>query len=52
MNREEIERVIRIISIARKPTDEEFVKIAKITGAGMIGIGLVGSAISFISGFL
>ncbi len=33
---------IRIIKIARKPTKEEFTRIAKITGAGIVIIGLIG----------
>ncbi len=41
-------RCIRIFYIARKPTGEEFEKVAKITGLGIIVIGIIGLVISAI----
>lgn len=38
-------KALRIVTIARKPDREEFERIAKITGAGMLGIGLIGALI-------
>lgn len=43
---------LRIITIAAKPDNDEFYRIAKITGAGMIGVGLLGLAISFAFEYL
>ena len=38
----------RVLKMARKPTNEEFVKTSKITGAGMLLIGGLGFAIFLI----
>lgn len=43
-----ISRCIRILHVSRKPTDEEFSKVAKITAIGIILIGLVGIITSAI----
>ncbi len=43
-----ITRCIRIIQIARKPTEEELGKVAKITAIGIVLIGLLGIIISLI----
>lgn len=45
-------KAMRIITVAKKPDNEEFSKIAKITGAGMAGIGLTGLVISLIFGYI
>ncbi len=45
---DEIKMGIRIIKIARKPTPEEFRKIAKVTGVSMALIGILGLVISVI----
>ena len=46
--RETISRCIRIFYISRKPTNEEFIKVAKVTSAGIIVIGLIGLIISVV----
>ncbi|MDO8553688.1 MAG: protein translocase SEC61 complex subunit gamma [Candidatus Micrarchaeota archaeon] len=43
-----ISRCIRIILIARKPTEQELGKVAKITAIGIVVIGLLGIIISLI----
>ncbi len=40
----------RIIKIARKPTKEEFLRILKITGAGVMLIGFIGFALQIVLG--
>jgi protein transport protein SEC61 subunit gamma-like protein len=47
-----IKRCIRIVYIARKPTGEEYSKVARITALGIIIFGLLGFAISLIAGFI
>jgi len=47
-----IKRCIRIIYISRKPTNEEFSKVAKVTGVGMILFGIIGLIISLIFGLV
>ncbi|MEM3412284.1 MAG: protein translocase SEC61 complex subunit gamma [archaeon] len=39
---------IRVLKVAKKPTKEEFMTIAKITGLGIILIGIVGYIIETI----
>lgn len=46
-----IDEAIRVIKLTRKPNKDEFIMIAKITGVGLILVGLLGTAISVI-GFL
>jgi protein transport protein SEC61 subunit gamma-like protein len=38
----------RVLKMARKPTNEEYIKTSKITGAGMLLIGGLGFAIYLI----
>ena len=38
----------RVLKMARKPTNEEYLKTAKITGAGILAIGAVGFIIYII----
>ncbi len=45
-----IKRCIRILHIARKPRGDEYSKVAKITAAGIILLGLVGFVISILFG--
>lgn len=47
-----IKRCIRIIYISRKPTMEEFEKVAKVTSLGMLMFGAIGFIISFIFGLV
>lgn len=46
--KELVGRSIRIIHISRKPTDEEFSKVAKVTAVGIVIIGVLGIIISLI----
>jgi len=39
----------RVLKMARKPTNEEFSKTSKITGAGMLLIGGIGFAVYLIA---
>lgn len=43
-----IKRCIRILHIARKPTPDEYEKVAKVTAVGMILIGLIGVVSSVV----
>ncbi len=42
----------RVLLLARKPTKEEYIMIAKITGLGMIIIGVMGMVIRLIAEFI
>jgi protein translocase SEC61 complex gamma subunit len=44
-----VKRCVRIIYISRKPTPDEYSKVAKVTATGMILFGLTGFIISIIS---
>ncbi|MCK4319635.1 protein translocase SEC61 complex subunit gamma [Candidatus Micrarchaeota archaeon] len=37
-----MKRIMKILYIAKKPTNKEFYQIARITGAGMLVVGAVG----------
>jgi len=39
---------VRIIQLTRKPSNEEFFTIAKVAGAGIILIGVIGFAIYIV----
>ena len=41
-----IKRCVRIFYISRKPTDDEFKEVAKVTAIGMVVIGVIGMIIS------
>ena len=43
-----IKQSIRVMNVATRPRQKEFDKIVKITGIGMIIVGLVGVILSFI----
>lgn len=47
-----VKRSIRIIHISRKPTGEEYSKVAKITAIGMTILGLVGFVIFILFGLI
>ena len=40
-----LKQYIRIIQLTRKPSNEEFLTIAKVAGAGILLIGVIGFAI-------
>ncbi len=42
----------RVLLLARKPSKEEYIMIAKITGLGMIIIGVMGMVIRLIAEFI
>lgn len=42
----------RVISVARKPDKEEFTKAAKITGSGILFVGMIGFIIFMIYYFI
>jgi protein transport protein SEC61 subunit gamma-like protein len=42
----------RTIRVARKPDNDEFIKVAKITGLGILLIGFLGFAVMLVSYFL
>ncbi len=42
----------RVLLLARKPTKKEYVMIAKITGLGMIIIGLMGMVIKLVAMYI
>ncbi|MBI5051291.1 protein translocase SEC61 complex subunit gamma [Candidatus Micrarchaeota archaeon] len=47
-----IKRCIRIFYISRKPTGEEFNKVAKVAAAGVVLIGVLGVLISVLFTFI
>ncbi len=47
-----IRRCFRILIISRKPTQDEFRKVAKVTSIGVIVIGLVGVVVAVIFGLI
>ena len=47
-----IRECIRVLKITRKPTKEEFKVIVKVSGLGIIAIGLIGYFISITIGTL
>ena len=47
-----IKRCIRIIHISRKPTNEEYYRVARVTALGMFTCGLVGFIIWILFGFI
>ncbi|MCD6414370.1 MAG: protein translocase SEC61 complex subunit gamma [Candidatus Diapherotrites archaeon] len=47
-----IDEYIRVIKLTRKPKKDEFLMIAKVTGVGLVLIGLLGTAISLLGSLL
>ena len=43
-----IKQSIRVMNVASRPRQKDFVKIVKITGIGAILVGLVGVILAFI----
>lgn len=41
-------RAFRVINVSYRPREKEYTKIAKVTGAGIIVIGLAGLVISVV----
>lgn len=47
--REFLKNAMRVMTVITKPKTHEFKQIAKITGLGMLLIGIVGYVISYIA---
>lgn len=47
-----VQRCIRILQIARRPTKKEYDEIIRVTGIGMIFVGVVGMAMYVIFSFI
>jgi protein translocase SEC61 complex gamma subunit len=43
-----VRQSVRVMNVATRPRQKEFDKIVKITGIGMIIVGLVGVVLSFV----
>lgn len=43
-----LKRCVRILHISRKPTTEEFEKVAKVTALGIVIIGVIGILTSVV----
>lgn len=39
----------RVLQIAKKPSQEEYLQVVKVTGLGILLVGFIGFAILFIS---
>lgn len=50
--RDFVRQAIRVLNISYHPTSEEFNMTAKITGFGMIAIGVIGFVITLIFGVI
>ena len=47
-----VQRCIRILQIARRPTKKEYDEILRITGIGMIFVGVVGMSMYVLFSFI
>lgn len=47
-----IHQAKRVLQVARKPDRDEYLNVAKITGIGIIIIGMIGFVIYLVSGLL
>jgi protein transport protein SEC61 subunit gamma-like protein len=52
MLREFLQNCKRLFQVARKPDQEEYLRVAKITGIGILLIGAVGFVIMLLKHFL
>ena len=46
-----ISNSIRVLKLARKPTKDEFIMVAKVTGLGIVIIGFLGTILMIIGNF-
>ncbi|MFH1095830.1 MAG: protein translocase SEC61 complex subunit gamma [Candidatus Micrarchaeota archaeon] len=44
----ELRKMVRVLSVATRPRQREFMRMAKVTAAGIILIGLIGVIVSFL----
>lgn len=47
-----VRECIRVLNVASRPRRKDFEKIVKMTGIGIIIVGLIGVVISFILSFI
>ena len=47
-----VQRAQRVLNVAYRPTEKEYMKMAKITGFGIILLGIFGAIILFIFGLI
>ncbi|KXA97495.1 preprotein translocase subunit SecE [candidate division MSBL1 archaeon SCGC-AAA259I09] len=52
MLQEFLHQTKRILQVAKKPDMDEYLNVAKVTGIGIIIIGVIGFIITLISSFL
>ena len=52
MARDFISRSVRVMRVSYRPTQEEFNMTSKITGLGMVLIGIIGYIITIIFSFI
>ena len=43
-----VKQAMRVMNVATRPRQKEFERIIKITGIGMIAVGLIGVILSFV----
>ncbi|MFA5929514.1 MAG: protein translocase SEC61 complex subunit gamma [Candidatus Micrarchaeia archaeon] len=43
-----IKQAMRVMNVATRPRQKEFERIIKITGIGMVAVGLIGVILSFV----
>ena len=51
MLREFIHQAKRVLQVARKPEADEYLNVAKVTGIGIVIIGVIGFVITLVSYF-
>ena len=51
MIREFIHQAKRVLHVARKPESDEYLNVAKVTGIGIVIVGVIGFIIKLISRF-
>jgi len=44
-----LDSYLRVLKLTRKPKKDEFLMVAKVTGIGIIAIGVLGTAITLIA---
>jgi len=43
-----VKQSVRVMNVATRPRQKDFEKIVKITGIGMVAVGLIGVILSFV----
>ncbi len=52
MIREFLHQAKRVLQVAKKPDSDEYLNVAKVTGLGIVLIGVIGFVITLISNLL